>query len=133
MPLSRRREKRTHFFFRRRRPGVVSTMPRAVAGGGTLAASSAAALPLVPSFQVNELISLDKYLRSAGLLLRQVNEKKREERRKRERSMRTMDDGEETERNSTSAFLSFSPASHHLPLKPTNPRAGRRLPPRRGR
>ena len=55
-------------------------MPRAAGGGGTLAAS--AGLPLVPSFEVNELISIDKYLRSAGLLLRQVSGERERERDK---------------------------------------------------
>ena len=45
------------------------------------APAAPAGLPLVPSFEVNELISIDKYLRSAGLLLRQV--RRRERKRKR--------------------------------------------------
>ena len=42
------------------------TMPR---GGAPRAAPG---LPLVPAFEVNHLIGVEKYLRSAALLLRQV-------------------------------------------------------------
>lgn len=102
-----------------------STMPRA--GGGTTLAASAAGLPLVPSFQVNELISIDKYLRSAGLLLRQASRKKKKGKREKEKAWN--DGCESTRRRSLSTSslpLSFSPASNQ-----TNKPTGRRLPPRR--
>ena len=93
-----------------------------------------AGLPLVPSFQVNELISIDKYLRSAGLLLRQVSRKKNGKERERESMERWSQKEREHDSAASTSSLSLShPPSHPLPTPPlctTNRPTGRRLPPR---